>query len=813
MPRPELTRTTAWLALLLPALLVLGLAAPAGAEPTPSPSSSTLANTENTENTEGTEDSPDPGDARPVVVIGMSGVQWADVSATDTPTLWKLGVGSAVGNLVVRSVRPSTCPADGWLALSAGARAADLGAAERLTDDSGLRCRVLVEADDGAVPGWVDYLAAAGTTTYDARLGLLGAELTAARIPATGIGPGAAIALARPNGSAVGTLLPRPSAEGELTDLVGSAVVDSQLVVIDAGTVRDELPTTTEEDEDGIEPVDPEGYRERQVAAIEQNAAEVIAGVTQGAAVTGSDPLVLVVSLADSGRAPALRLLAIDGIGPGTLTTASTRQPGSVQSTDLLPWLLRELGITQLATPGAAAALVGSPPFLVNGPATADAGAERVAGLVDADLHAQAQRPITAPFYLVLVILNVALFAVVALGLTRPAATRAGAWVTRVLRLDGRSFSLADARPRVLRALRIVSVAMASIPVSTFLANLLPWWRAGSPALAFVGATLAICAVVTAAALARPWRRAILVPMGIVSGLTAVVLAVDVLTGARLQISAIMGAPMLVGGRFYGFNNTSFTLFTTACILLAVSLTDPLVRRGRRRLAAGIIAVIGVVATLLDGAPSIGADFGGPPAIVPAFALLALMAAGLRVTWQRVVAVVLAGVAAVSTLAFVDYLRPPEDRTHLGRFVATVLDGGAWDVIMRKLEANLRILANNRPLTILAITGVALVVFVLARPVSKAITSPGGGRFAWLSSGAPISQMGDVAPMLRPGLVALAVALGIGFALNDSGIAIPAYGVAMAVPLLLAACASWMLTLDGGARVPADERAQEPSAG
>ena len=47
--------------------------------------------------------------------------------------------------------------------------------------------------------------------------------------------------------------------------------------------------------------------------------------------------------------------------------------------------------------------------------------------------------------------------------------------------------------------------------------------------------------------------------------------------------------------------------------------------------------------------------------------------------------------------------------------------------------------------------------------------------------------------MLRPGLVSLAVTLGIGFALNDSGIAIPALGVALAVPLLVAACATWML--------------------
>src|SRR5690606_4419271 len=114
-----------------------------------------------------------------------------------------------------------------------------------------------------------------------------------------------------------------------------------------------------------------------------------------------------------------------------------------------------------------------------------------------------------------------------------------------------------------------------------------------------------------------------------------------------------------------------------------------------------------------------------------------------------------------------------------------------------KLDQNLTILLGNRPLTILAICGVLLVVLVLIRPVKETISSPGGGEYAWLSNGAPISAMAKQAPMLGPGLVALAVCAGIGFAVNDSGIAIPAIGVAVAVPLLLASCATWMLARGG----------------
>ena len=769
-----------------------------------------------------------PSDAAPssaeLVVIGVTGLTWEDVDPATTPALWQLGLDSAVGNLVVRSVRSSTCPVDGWLALSSGARAADLLREDRTTDSSGLSCRPLLESTGSAVPGWSDYLDAADASSYGTAVGLWGSELDQADVTASAIGPGAAIALALPDGSLAATTLPRPEDPVNLTAMVRDAVADSTVVVVDAGEIRDwSAPVapepdpeagTTGDDDAGVQPSDavatpptppdPDLFHAQQVAQVEAMVAAALDGIEQGAA---DAPTVVVASLADAGRDPMMQVLAATGpaftpggteLAHGILTTPSTRQPGYVQSTDLLPAFLDAVGIEDLATPSSVATVVGSPPRVLPGGEDAAAGEARIAGLVDAERHAQAMRPIVAPFYLLVVILNVGLYAIVALGLTRPAATRTGAAVARWLRLEGRGVPLSQLRPHVLRALRVVAVAMASIPVSTFLANLVPWWRVGSPALGLAGVTLAIVAVVTAVALAKPWRHQILTPLGIVAGLTAVVLLVDIASGATLQLSAVMGVPVLVAGRFYGFNNTAFALFATACVLLSVAITNPLVRRGRRWLAAAIIAVIGLVAAVVDGAPSIGADFGGPPAILPAFALLSLMAAGIKITWKRVVLVLGGAVLATAAFAFVDYLRPPSERSHLGRFVATTFDGGAWEVVLRKLEANLRILANNRPLTILAITGVALVVFVLARPLKTAITSPGGGRFSWLSSGAPISQMGTVAPMLRPGLVALAVVLGIGFAVNDSGIAIPAYGVAVAVPLLLAACASWMLSLAPG---------------
>lgn len=782
----------------------------------------------------------EPSSARPLVLIGFTGVRWEDLSPETTPALWSVAERSALASLVVRNLRASTCPADGWLAVSSGSRAADLPSSDRTTDTSGLSCRPLLEAEvdpadatasgvapvGTAVPGWQDYATANAHTGYVSRIGLLGDEVAAAGVPAAGIGPGAAIALATGEGLTAGTIQPRPDDPLDLTTAVVTLLTDAgeeqavaspavDLLVVDAGEVRTWTAPPAPAGAAAHTPPDEAEFRAAQIDLVEARVAAVLAGLEIAlgpAALERTDPaspLVVTASLADAGRAPALQMLAALGDEPGMLVTSSTRQTGFVLATDLTPWFLDTLGLEP--TTAGASALVGAGPRVVPGEATAQAGIERIESLVGMNAHAQAQRPIIAPFYLLLVIANVALYALVALGLTRPSANRFSSALARWLRLDASNQPLTETRPRVLRSVRAISVALAAVPVSTFLANLLPWWRVTPPALGFTAATAVFVAGLTALALARPWRDRVLAPLAIVAGATALVLGIDVLTGARLQISAIMGAVPLVAGRFYGFSNTSFALFTTATILLAVTAVNPLVRRGKRLMPAIIVAIIGVITTVLDGAPSIGADFGGPPAIVPAFAILALIAGGVRITWRRVVLVL--GGAALATAAFavIDYQRPVAQRSHLGRFVETVLDGGAWEVVVRKLEANLRILANNRPLTILAIAGIALVVFVLARPVRRAITAPSGGQYAWLSSGAPISRMGSVTPMLGPGLVALAIAMGIGFALNDSGIAIPAYGVTLAVPLVLAACASWMLPLGAGGGGGRSAGGQEPA--
>ena len=57
-----------------------------------------------------------------VVVVGVPGLRWDHVSATGTPTLWRLAHTGSVGSLSIRAADPITCPDEGWLTVGAGQR-------------------------------------------------------------------------------------------------------------------------------------------------------------------------------------------------------------------------------------------------------------------------------------------------------------------------------------------------------------------------------------------------------------------------------------------------------------------------------------------------------------------------------------------------------------------------------------------------------------------------------------------------------------------------------------------------------------------
>ena len=692
-------------------------------------------------------------DSSPVILIGTGGITWSDVSPRSTPNLWSFLRDGSSAALTVRSVNTNTCPVDGWLALSAGERAA----ASTDSGDGKPPCQPIATPDGTIVPGWLGFKEAAAAKKFDARLGLLAEQATRAGTCVQAIGPGAAIGAALPTG-----VISRYDAFKVAT--LTSDLTSCPIALVDVGSMRDP------QDVDPTEPR-PQQSRAEQVQAIDARIGQVL-----DAAPGGWD--IIVASLSDAGESERLRLVAAKGphFGPGTLVSPSTRQTGLVQSSDLTVTLLAQAGLPVPDSLGGAA--------LRRDPAPDNSEAharERLRDLVDYDQASHEVHSLVPPFFNGFAYSQVVIYAF-------------------VLVVWRRRFGSDTVRLRLLGIVRAVAVVAATVPVSTFLANLFPWWRFSVPMVAVVASVGLFVAAISCLALLTPIGRTLMGPLAVVSAVTMVVLALDVMTGSRLQLSSLMGLQPVVGGRFYGMGNVTFALFGTCTLLLCIALSHRPVLAGRPRLAAAIVGVVGAAALLVDGAPFWGADGGGPPALIPGLVYLLLAILGVRMTWRRWAALAGGTTLVFLLVGFLDWLRPVQSRSHLGRFFQTLIDGGAWDIVARKFAQNMAILFGNYPLTLLVPIALAFVIYVLARPTS------------WGSRA--LQRSFERAPTLRPGLIALLITLTIGFAINDSGTAIPAVGATVAVPLIVTVS---VRTLEEEARARpgtrAAARATTPSRG
>ncbi|MFD8556712.1 hypothetical protein ACFV1N_05405 [Streptosporangium canum] len=664
-----------------------------------------------------------------VVVVGVPGLQWSDLDRVRTPNLWKLVEGGGAASLSTRAVplpdRSVTCEVAGWLTVSAGQRAGAPGT------DCAPPVAPLPASDGGAsVPDWPGLVTYnTEETSYKPALGLLGQLVADAGGKVAAAGPGAALGAADRSGK-VGKYAATIDGLGDLAPY--RLVVVEAADLARAGTGRDGGPA-------------PAGGQDRQAA---------VAGADRqvGAALDRLPPetTVLLGGLSDTSAAPHLHVAVAQGPSPdggpyphGYLTTTSTRQDGLVTNTDLTATVIALLG---LETPNG---VVGHA-WRSAGP-SGEPAAAMVRGLAGEDLASQVLRKVRGPFFTVFVAVQILFYLLAAVAIRR-------GW--------GGS--------RALTATRVVAVVSGAIAIATFLAQLVPWWSLPAPMAAVILTITGIACAIAGIAFAGPWRAHVLGPLTVVAGITSLALLADVMTGSRLQVNAVTGYEPVTGGRFYGFSNIAFAVYSAGTILALAGIAQWLISRGRRTLALTVCAAYGLFAVFADGWPAWGADFGGVPAFLVGVAVFLILLSGSRVSPVKLGLIGLVGVLLIGVIAVADWLKPAAQRTHLGSFVQQVLDGEAWTVIGRKLGAMIGVTVGNWSLTLLSLVALAFLFLVLDRPSRWGASALGR---AYL-----------LAPALRAGLIgALACAL-IGFLMNDSGIAIPAMALTVAVPLTLAAC-------------------------
>jgi hypothetical protein len=190
-------------------------------------------------------------------------------------------------------------------------------------------------------------------------------------------------------------------------------------------------------------------------------------------------------------------------------------------------------------------------------------------------------------------------------------------------------------------------------------------------------------------------------------------------------------------------------------------------------------------------APPWGGDFGAALAGAPGFALLAWLLLGRRVRARSVVLLGVILVGAGLLVGIVDVLRPKAQQTHVGRFVDRITNDGFEGfalVIKRKALDNIHSLTTTRLLWLLPIGAVVLV-------------------YLWWTRRTDVRSLVRDQSVVRSTLVAFALTAFLGYALNDSGIAIPALMV-----LVLECTAAFVVAADLDRSVRTDVSVPETRA-
>jgi hypothetical protein len=649
--------------------------------------------------------------ARHVVIVGLSGLRWSDVSASVTPTLWRLAGEGSVGSLVDYAVLPLTCPADGWLTLNSGARAQ--------SDHSNAACgafpAVVRDGVGAEVPG-LPALAAYNRQFHDTpEWGLLAGAASCA----TAVGPGAALALAGPAGH-VASYLPSPSG------LTAQVLARCPLTVVDLGNTI---------------------FAER---AVELRSAD--AELARLVAELPPDTTLLVTAPGATTKPPHLQLALVDGPGyrAGLLDAASTRQPGMVVLTDLTPTVLGWLG--RPVPSGVAGARITR--------GDRGAAAATIRSLVARDVAEQVWRSSHGEFFWTFALADTAVMAGIGLAFWGAADQK---------------------RRRRARWWRVAGVFAASVPVATFLADLVPWSQSAHPAVALYGTAVGLAAVIALVALFGPWRRDPLAAFGLICLFTLVVLGVDVMTGSGLQLETPFGLSVLEAGRFYGIGNEALGIYGITALFAAAWLGLVALRRFpsapavSRRRAACLVAVVAVFAVFASGWPGFGGKVGGTIAMVPCFLLLGLAVAGVRLNWRRILLVAVSGLVLFAVFALISYFVPVTGKSDIGAFAGDVLHGHAGSVLLRKINSNVGSLSVSAFSPVLPIV-VLLTGLMLWRP-------------AWFRlRTVPLAFAAQ--PLMRVIIGVLWLMPVIGWFADDSGVIVPATALPLVLPLGIAVLAT-----------------------
>ncbi|MHB8171381.1 MAG: hypothetical protein ACYDG6_07550 [Thermincolia bacterium] len=372
-------------------------------------------------------------------------------------------------------------------------------------------------------------------------------------------------------------------------------------------------------------------------------------------------------------------IMAGHGVGPGLLTSGTTKREGIVSNLDIAATIVDYLGLPQN-------------PNIMGRPMEGMASNLTVAHLEEISKKAaitHLTRPILVKGYVTVQII-VLILAMVTVFWRKP-------------------------QPRLMNP---VLLWLMAVPMVFLLLPILPQYNIWVS----IFYTITLSSMVVWASL-KLGRNHELYPYIIVCLATVAVILSDTLTGSYLTKGSVLGYDAMEGARYYGIGNEYMGVLIGATIIGATGLLQRFNNRKNHNISMVLVTIFFVFVTYILAAPNLGTNVGGTIAALAGFGLTILLLMGVKPSRKMVVGLVLGIFVVLLVFISYDFNRSPEVQSHIGRTASSLIRGGweegikgATDIITRKLEINFRLIKYTMWSRVF-ITSIIALAILFYRPV------------------------------------------------------------------------------------------------
>lgn len=413
------------------------------------------------------------------------------------------------------------------------------------------------------------------------------------------------------------------------------------------------------------------------------------------------------------------------GFPPGILTSATSRRDYIVANIDVAPTVLKFFNLQDKQR-----VMIGQ--AMVSKPAKGENNLEAASKLTADTSTVNRLRPIVIKGYVILQIISILLALVVIF------------WIKKGKKLI---------KPLLIS---MVTIPLVLLPLNKI--SLAGDWS-------YVIVALVLTAVVTMLVM-YICQGSGLKSIVLVSLITVLMLSFDIILGAPLIKSSLLGYDPMSGARYYGIGNEYMGILIGSSIAVAAALYE----RFKNNWVLVTIAIFFAFECYLIAGPSLGANSDGFLTAPVAFILTFLLLRQVKMNPRVIGALLLAIILIAAGGAIYDMLRPVEMQTHIGR-TANQLFAGGWQEVLLTIK---RKMAMNIKLIRYTIWSYVFMVILLV--VSLLLVRPVGA----------MQQLRQQYPYIFKGFIGIIVAAFVALLINDSGIvAASTTSIYLVFPMLL----------------------------